>query len=153
VRHCVERGLAESTFGTFECLGSVELHARTVPMRVGGWRVYATDVAWLDQVVGSIEEQSSSSSSSSSSIAGRWLRVGCLDGGALAAGLERWADARRSHGGCVKSLEVLAAVVRNAGPVTWRMAEPEPGRLEAEMVLRPVDASALDGAAMAGVRP
>ena len=53
----------------------------------------------------------------------------------------------------MKSLEVLAAVVRNAGPVTWRMAEPEPGRLEAEMVLRPVDASALDGAAMAGVRP
>jgi hypothetical protein len=147
VRHCSEDGMAESTFGSLECLGTSELHARTVPTRRGGWRVYGSDVPWLDQVVGAIEDQPDAGPQISEA---RWTRVGCADGGALAAGLDRWAADRSRHGGCAKPMEVLAAVVRNAGRVSWRIREPSPGMYQAEMELVPVDASAFDGPAIAG---
>jgi hypothetical protein len=146
VRHCDERGMAESTFGAFECLGTSELHARTVTTAQGGWRVYASDVPWLDQVVAVIEDQPIARSVSAPV---QWTRAGCADGGALAAGLDRWARERLRHGGCAKTLEVLAGVVRNAGRVTWRMQEPEPGVYQAEIDLLPVDASAFEGSAIA----
>jgi len=146
VRHCDEPGMSETTFGALECLGAAELHARTVPTRFGGWRVYATDVPWLDQVVASIEDQPAPATSTNG---GAWLRAGCAQGSALAAGLDRWAGERRRHGGCVKSMEVLSAIVRNAGRIAWRVAEPSPGVYEAEMELSPIDASAFDGAAIA----
>jgi hypothetical protein len=150
VRHCAEQGMAESTFGSLECLGTSELHARTVPTRRGGWRVYGSDVQWLDQVVGSIEDQPDAVAPMSEA---RWTRVGCAHGSALAAGLDRWAADRGRHGGCAKPMEVLAGVVRNAGRVRWRMCEPTPGVYHAEMELVPVDASAFDGPAIAGAAP
>jgi hypothetical protein len=146
VRHCDERGMAETTFGAFECLGTSELHARTVPTPGGGWRVYASDVGWLDRVVAVIEDQPAARPSSEDA---RWTRSGCAEGGALAAGLGRWARERARHGGCAKTLEVLAGVVRNAGRVTWRMQEPAPGEYQAEINLVPMDASAFDGSAIA----
>lgn len=150
VRHCDERGMAETTFGAFECLGTSELHTRTVPTVGGGWRVYASDVAWLDRVVSVIEDQPASKPVQEMA---RWTRTGCADGGALAAGLDRWARERSRHGGCAKTLEVLAGVVRNAGRVTWRMQEPAPGVYQAEIELLPMDASAFDRSAIAEAGP
>lgn len=150
VRHCDERGMAETTFGAFECLGTSELHARTVPTVAGGWRVYASDVAWLDRVVAVIEDQPGAMPTVERAC---WTRAGCADGGALAAGLDRWARERSRHGGCAKTLEVLAGVVRNAGRVSWRMQEPAPGLYQAEIDLLPVDASAFDGSAIAEAAP
>ena len=146
VRHCDEQGMAETTFGAFECLGTSELHARTVASRTGGWRVYGSDVVWLDQVVAVIEDQPDLRPTAAPAT---WTRVGCAEGGALAAGLQRWATDRRRHGGCGKLMEVLAGVVRNAGRIEWRMSESTPGVYGAEIELLPVDASAFDGSAVA----
>jgi len=150
VRHCGERGMAETTFGAFECLGTSELHARTVPTATGGWRVYASEVAWLDRVVSVIEDQPVATPAVERA---RWTRSGCADGDALAEGLDRWARERSRHGGCAKTLKVLAGVVRNAGRVTWRMQEPSPGEYQAEIDLVPMDASAFDGSAIAEAAP
>ena len=56
-RVCDEPGVAQAAFAGIEPVGAPELFARTVVLRKGGWRVYASDRSWLDRVAASLEEQ------------------------------------------------------------------------------------------------
>lgn len=148
-RTCDEPGVAEAAFAGIEPVGAPELFARTVVLPQGGWRVYASDRSWLDRVSAAFEEQPAATQA----LVGppHWTRVGRLDGGLLARALDRWAGAREERRACVKPLQLLSAVVRNAGEVSWRVADHGAGLIEAQMEIEPALDPSLDGAALAGL--
>ena len=148
-RTCDEPGVAVAAFAGLEPVGQAELFTRTVVLPSGGWRVYASDRCWLDRVAASLEEQPAPGHA----LAGppHWTRVGRLDGGLLALALDRWAGDRERRRGCSKPLQLLAAVVRNAGEVSWRVADHGAGLIEAQFDIEPVLDASLDGAAIAGI--
>lgn len=134
-RHCSEPGLAEAAFGGLDMVGAPELHARTVVLPTGGWRVYASDRIWLDRVAASLEEQPEQSPA----LCGPayWNRSGMMDGHNLAACMSAWSMQRERSGRCAKSLRMIAAMAGQAGMIEWRTAQPEPGRIEAVLELHP----------------
>ena len=148
-RTCDEPGVAQAAFAGIEPVGQPELFARTVVLAKGGWRVYASDRCWLDRVAAALEEQPVAAQA----LAGppHWTRVGRLDGGLLARALERWAGERERQHACAKPLQLLSAVVRNAGEVSWRVADHGAGLVEAQMEIDPALDASLDGAALAGL--
>ena len=146
-RVCDEPGFGMAAFGGLEPVGRPDLFGRTVVLPRGGWRVYASDRAWLDRVSVALEEQPAATRVMVGPA--RWTRVGRLDGALLGQALDRWAVARERRNGCARSLQLLAALLRGAGPVSWRVADHGGGMLEAQFDIEPSIDSPLDGAALA----
>lgn len=134
-RACDEPGLAQAVFGNCDGEGAAELHARTVVMPRGGWRVYASDRQWLDRVAASLEEHPEPREQ----VVGApfWTHAGHMHGDRLAHMIELACGAHESRGGCAKPARLLAACLRQAGTISWRLARPEPGSLEMSIELQP----------------
>ncbi len=134
-RTCDEPGLAQAVFGNCDGEGTAELHARTVVMPHGGWRVYASDRQWLDRVAASLEEHPEPRESVMG--APFWTRAGHMHGDRLAHMIEVQCGALESRGGCAKPARLLAACLRQAGTISWRMAQPHAGQVEMSIELQP----------------
>ena len=134
-RTCDEPGLAQAVFGNCDGEGAAELHARTVVLPGGGWRVYASDRQWLDRVAASLEEHPEPRDTEVG--APFWTHAGHMHGDRLARMIEVECGVRESRGGCAKPARLLAACLRQAGTISWRMAQPEPGSVEMSIELQP----------------
>jgi len=134
-RACDEPGLAQAVFGNCDGEGAAELHARTVVLPGGGWRVYASDRQWLDRVAASLEEHPAPRDTEVG--APFWTHAGHMHGDRLARMIEVECGVRESRGGCAKPARLLAACLRQAGTISWRMAQPEPGSVEMSIELQP----------------
>jgi hypothetical protein len=134
-RACDEPGLAQAVFGNCDGEGAAELHARTVVLPGGGWRVYASDRQWLDRVAASLEEHPEPRDTEVG--APFWTHAGHMHGDRLARMIEVECGVRESRGGCAKPARLLAACLRQAGTISWRMAQPEPGSVEMSIELQP----------------
>ena len=134
-RTCDEPGLAQAVFGNCDGDGAAELHARTVVLPRGGWRVYASDRQWLDRVAASLEEHPEPRDTEVG--APFWTHAGHMHGDRLARMIELECGAHESRGGCAKPARLLAACLRQAGTISWRMAQPEPGSVEMSIELQP----------------
>ena len=134
-RDLSETGLAPLLFGGMELFAPQQLHARTVCMSAGGWRVYANEREWLDRVVASLEEHPAAEQA----VQGppQWVRSGFMQGGPLGAALHAWSDQRATQGRCAEGLQLLAEWAKMTDLVSWRMAQPEPGRVRAVLDLTP----------------
>lgn len=146
-RTCDEPGLAQAVFGNCDGEGDAELHARTVVVPSGGWRVYASDRQWLDRVAASLEEHPEPCEQ----VAGApfWTHAGHMHGDRLARMIEQQCSTHESRGGCAKPARLLAACLRQAGTISWRMAQPEPGSVEMSIELQPSLAPVITPAAPA----
>lgn len=125
--------LVGQAFAGLEPLGGAELHARTVILRHGGWRVYASDDHWLRRVAGSLEELPEGAAHASVDAA----RVGHAQGGALAPVLAGWAQVRELAGGCGGPMRFLSAMLRRSGEVSWQVSAQGPGRWRGQVDLAP----------------
>ena len=134
-RNCDEPGLAQAVFGGCEDRADAELHARTVALPVGGWRVYASDRQWLDRVAASLEEHPVPTSAGAG--AAYWTHAGHVHGARLAALIQAECARHDSRGGCAKPARLLAACLQRAGTISWRLAQPAPGQIEAILELQP----------------
>jgi hypothetical protein len=124
-------GLAPRLLKGVEAACAVELHARTVCMKDGGWRVYANDRGWLDRVVGSLEEHPAPATCPAGPP--QWTRSGFMQGEPLGQALQAWAEHRARQGQCGEGLLVMAEWARLVDVVAWRVAHPEPGRIRGEL--------------------
>lgn len=125
--------LVAQAFAGLEPLGGGELHARTVMLRHGAWRVYASDAHWLGRVAASLEELPERPTHGSEDFA----RVGHARGAALAPVLAGWAQARESAGGCGRPMRFLSAMLARSGEVSWHMTAQGPGRWRGQVELSP----------------
>lgn len=134
-RHWDAPTLVAQVFGGLEPLEAGELHARTVSLRSGGWRVYASDAQWLTRVAASLEELQETAPSRPAET--QVQRVGAARGVVLGPVLERWAQARESAGGCGRSMRLLGGLLSRAGEVSWKLSADGPGRWRGRVDLTP----------------
>jgi hypothetical protein len=66
-----------------------------------------------------------------------WTRAGHMHGDRLARMIEMQCGALESRGGCAKPARLLAACLRQAGTISWRMAQPRAGQVEMSIELQP----------------
>ena len=120
-------GLATAVFGGVEPLGEPGLHARTVCLPEGGWRVYASDRGWLDRVVASLEEHPSAVTRDAGPPA--WTHAGFMQGAPLGRALQAWSERRAAEGRCGDALRLLSGWARLVDVASWRVAQTSQGRV------------------------
>lgn len=134
-RDCDEPGLAQAVFGSCDAEAPAEMHARTVVLPQGGWRVYASDRQWLDRVAASLEEHPEPHGVCAGPV--YWTHAGHMHGDRLAHLIEAECAQAEARGACAKPARLLAACLQRAGTIAWRLAQPEPGRVEMMIEMQP----------------
>jgi len=144
-------GLAPRLLEDIEAAWTTELHARTVCMKEGGWRVYANERSWLDRVVGSLEEHPAQSFATAGPP--YWSRKGFLQGVPLSEAMQAWAVQRAREGRCGEGFMLMADWARLVDLVSWRLAQSAPGTIVAEMELSPAVGPTLETESTVASRP
>jgi hypothetical protein len=130
-----DTGLGPHAFEAVEPASARELHARTVFMAQGGWRVYANERAWLARVVASLEEHPAIRSGGVGPPYA--THSGFAQGGSLGRALLAWQAQRAARGTCGEGLRILAQWVSLTDLVQWRVAQTAPGRIRAVLEISP----------------
>ena len=144
-------GLAPRLMEGLDCPMAGELHARTVCTKERGWRVYANDRPWLDRVVASLEEHPAPPLALTGPP--QWTRSGFMQGAPLARALQACAGQRAQQGRCADGFRLMAEWAGLADVVAWRVAQPEPGQLRAEMEISPAVGPTLEPESTVASRP
>lgn len=128
-------GVAPLVFGELEPCADDELHARTVCLPSGGWRVYANERPWLARVVASLEEHPVQGTAPIGPHA--CVRSGFIQGAAMARAMRAWADQRAIEGRSDGGLRLLGSLGGLSDVVSWRLQQRSPGRFHAHLDISP----------------
>jgi hypothetical protein len=134
-RDLTTTGVAPLVFGELEPCADDELHARTVCLPSGGWRVYANERPWLARVVASLEEHPVPGTAPTGPHA--CVRSGFIQGAAMARAMRAWADQRAIEGRCDGAVRLLGSLGGLTDVVSWRLLQRSPGRFHAHLDITP----------------